>query len=302
MGLRPPISPLRGLVWVALVLCALVASLPALADAPAELIRELNEDRRQRGLPALVEHPALMQAARAHVGDMAARGYVNVTAPDGVSADTWLKRVGFQATGFSAMAMSGLPEAWGTAGTLLNAEAMSELLLAPGEVRIGIGYHEKMFRLADGRITAAAWSVIVAAAPPPPIAHAVPDLLREINRARARLGAAPVRLNDALSRVAAGHADDMVRRAYFAHESPDGGTLVDRIKMTDYDFERVGENLAAGQESPAHAVKAWHESRGHAEILYAREFEEVGLAYRKGPIPQGVLTIPHVWVAVFGKR
>lgn len=275
---------------------------PVLGDEPAELIRELNDDRRRHGLSPLVEHPALMAAARAQVADMARRGYVDLTAPDGTSTEDWLARAGYRPTGFGAMALSGIPSVWETAGAVLQSDKIAGLLLDPGEVRIGVGYHEGFFVLRDGGQTAYAWSILVARGPPPPVADAVPGLLREINRARARLGAGPVRLNAALNRAAEAHADDMIARGYFAHESPEGGTPFDRILAAGYDYRKAGENLAAGQPSAAETVQAWHDSPGHAQILYDRTFEDVGIGYRLGPLTRDRRAVPHVWVAVFAVR
>lgn len=293
---------LRRIARAAVLLLAAFGAGPALADAPADLMAELNDGRRQRGLPALVADPALMQAAGAHVDDMVNRGYVDVTAPDGVDAGTWLQRAGVQTPQYSAVAISNLPEHWSLSGAMLRTESMADLLLAPGRVQIGVGYHENMFRLADGRLTAAAWSVIVAQAMPAPVADAVPELLREINRARSLKGGDPVRINPKLMRAAEMQADDMAAKGYIGHHSDNGPRLIDRIKAVGYAFTWVAENTAAGQGTAAGTVEAWDSSPGHAKTLYGIEFDEVGLAYRQGPIPDGSLIIPHIWVAVFGKR
>lgn len=306
-GHRPQMRrAVRRLVAGALAAVAVSASPPVSAPVAGEtvpdVIRALNEIRQERGLRGLTRDPEVTKAAAHHVADMVEQGYVGVRAPDGTDAGAWLRRAGVRTPEFSAVAVSGLPDHIDVPTALLRAPAMADLLLAPGDLRIGVARHEQMFRLADGRLTSEAWSVIAARPDPPAIVDAVPELLREINRSRARRGAGPVRLNPRLSQAAAMQADDMTAYGYVGHGRPGGPRLIDRIETAGYAFSRVAENAAAGQESPLAAVEAWESSPAHARTLYAEEFDEVGLAYRKGPIPDGALSMPHVWVAVFGAR
>lgn len=287
---------------VAFVLVAAFGALPAAGETPTDVIRDLNEARRANGLPALVTDANVTRAAADHVADMVERGYVDVTAPGGTDAGAWLQRAGVRTPQFGAVAVSGLPDRLTLSTALRRSPALAELLKAPGEVRIGIGHHGEMFRLSDGRVTAEAWSVIVARPVPPAVVDAVPVLLLEINRARAGKGAAPVRLNPKLMQAALMQADDMAERDYIGHARHGGPRLVDRVRTAGYSFSRVAENMAAGQGSARAAVEAWDSSPGHARTLYAAEYDEVGLAYRPGPISQGTVAVPHVWVAVFGAR
>lgn len=273
---------------------------PAVGDEVQSLIRELNDDRQRAGLTPLVEHPALAAVAQAHVADMAKRGYVGVQAPNGRGLGERLERAGYRPAVSAGMAISGQPSPWEVAGAVLDTRSLADLLRRPGEIQIGVGYHDGPFRLRNGKRTARAWSIIVAQGTPPPIADAVADLVLDINRARAKRGASPVRLNDKLSQAAAAQADDMIARGYFAHVSPDGGTLGDRVGAARYSYRKVGENLAAGQGSTAEAVQAWNDSPGHARTMYDRDYDEIGLAYRLGPLKNGANVVPHVWVAVFG--
>lgn len=292
---------LSGLRTLLAAVVALSAT-PVLADARAELIGALNQDRLNRGLPTLVEAPSLMQAAESHVGDMVERGYVDVRAPDGTDAGLWLQRAGVRTPVYSAVAVSNLPEHWNLAKAVLRTQSMADVLTAPGPVKIGVGYHEDMFRLANGGLTAEVWSIIVAQDTPAPVNDAVAELLRQINAARARKGAGPVRINDKLMRAAEMQADDMAANSYIGHGSPGGPGLIDRVRAVGYDFTWAAENTAAGQGSAQLTVEAWDSSPGHAKTLYGIEFDEIGIAYRYGPISKGALVLPHLWVAVFGRQ
>ena len=81
----------------------------------------------------------------------------------------------------------------------------------------------------------------------------------------------------------------MVAQGFFAHESPDGGTLVDRLTAVGYlggdDAWVVGENIGWGQASLATArsmVAAWMNSPGHRENLLSADYTQVGLGLALG--------------------
>ena len=123
-----------------------------------------------------------------------------------------------------------------------------------------------------------------------------------INAAREVHSLAPLDLDDRLMRAASRHADDMVARRFFDHRSPEGDGVADRVAETGYAYRRVGETLALGMPSPESVVDSWRSSQGHADILFAPEFDAVGLAYHAGPLHYRGKDIRHVWVAVFARH
>jgi hypothetical protein len=81
----------------------------------------------------------------------------------------------------------------------------------------------------------------------------------------------------------------MVAQGFFGHESPDGGTLVERLTDVGYlgddDAWVVGENIGWGQASLATArsmVTAWMNSPGHRENLLSADYTQVGLGLALG--------------------
>jgi hypothetical protein len=81
----------------------------------------------------------------------------------------------------------------------------------------------------------------------------------------------------------------MVDDHFFAHVSPDGGTLTDRLEVSGYLARpggwTVGENIAWGESylaSPARIVQAWMDSPPHRENILSSEFEEIGLGIVTG--------------------
>jgi uncharacterized protein YkwD len=115
-----------------------------------------------------------------------------------------------------------------------------------------------------------------------------------LNEQRAAQGVAPLAENAELSSASAGYSQQMVAQGFFAHQSPDGGTLVDRLTGAGYlgDDEPwlVGENIGWGQgglATPRSMVSAWMDSPGHRENLLSADYTEVGLGLALGtPVDQ----------------
>lgn len=110
-----------------------------------------------------------------------------------------------------------------------------------------------------------------------------------LNQQRAADGLGPLVENAALSSASTGYSQRMVAQGFFAHESPDGGTLVDRLTAAGYlgddDPWVVGENIGWGQASlatPRSMVDAWMNSPGHRENLLSADYTEVGLGLALG--------------------
>lgn len=110
-----------------------------------------------------------------------------------------------------------------------------------------------------------------------------------VNRERSSRGLRRVRLNGRLSKAAARHAKDMVRRDYFSHVSPSGSTFLQRIKRTGYlggaRAWTAGENLArgfGGLATPRSIVRSWMKSPTHRANILNGRFREVGIAVVRG--------------------
>ena len=137
------------------------------------------------------------------------------------------------------------------------------------------------------------------------------DLIRDAlaclhNQTRAGSGAGPLAFNDPLAAAAAGHANDMVARGYFAHVTPEGGYFDERILATGYargaNGWDVGENLiwASGDlATPAALMRSWLASPGHRANVVKPEYRELGLGVTFGTPSGGAgVTV----AAEFGSR
>lgn len=114
-------------------------------------------------------------------------------------------------------------------------------------------------------------------------------LLCVVDAERAARGLPVVRENAQLSKAAQKHAADMVARQFFAHVTPGGATLSDRVRATGYLRGRrdwgLGEALAWAQvplDSPASLVTAWLNSPPHRAILLGRRYRDVGIGVVPG--------------------
>ena len=111
-----------------------------------------------------------------------------------------------------------------------------------------------------------------------------------LNQERAKRGLRPLRANKRLALAAKRHAEDMVRRDYFSHESPTGTDFVTRIRKAGYTRPTLGENLAAGSgqyATPAATVRSWMNSPGHRANILHRRFREAGVGVVAGAPAMG---------------
>ena len=110
-----------------------------------------------------------------------------------------------------------------------------------------------------------------------------------VNRERTRRGLKRLRASSKLDKAAAGHSRDMVRRRFFDHVSPGGGTMTDRIKQTGW-FSGArsyayAENIAwgsGGYATPKSIVASWMNSTGHRRNILGRRYTELGVGVALG--------------------
>jgi uncharacterized protein YkwD len=109
------------------------------------------------------------------------------------------------------------------------------------------------------------------------------DILRLVNLERERAGLAPLTHNQTLEDQATQYACEMIHYDFFAHENPVTGTeLRDRASEFGYEYIMIGENLAAGQSSPAQVMNDWMNSEDHRDNILNPDFTELGVGVRTG--------------------
>jgi uncharacterized protein YkwD len=106
-----------------------------------------------------------------------------------------------------------------------------------------------------------------------------------VNAERRKRGLAALSSSSALTRAARGHSRDMVRRGFFDHTSPGGGTPGDRARAAGYTWSTVGENIAWGggrYATPRSIVRMWMNSPGHKANILGRSYRDAGAGAAAG--------------------
>lgn len=134
------------------------------------------------------------------------------------------------------------------------------------------------------------------------------ELLGAINAERQQYNLPALLYNSTLDKSAQAFAQDMWKRGYFSHFTPEGESFVDRIRSAGYmstigkqcgctastcscdPHFAVGENIAKGQYTVEQVVREWMASPGHRKNILQTEYSEVGF---------GVYNT--IWVQNFGR-
>jgi uncharacterized protein YkwD len=115
-----------------------------------------------------------------------------------------------------------------------------------------------------------------------------------LNEQRADHGLKAFNASTTLDRAADDYAADMVKRRFFDHISPGGGTMMDRIKAAGWvpaGSWSAGENIAWGSGSlatPASIVDGWMHSAGHRANILNAGFTQLGIGIAPGAPQAGV--------------
>lgn len=110
------------------------------------------------------------------------------------------------------------------------------------------------------------------------------EMLELVNQERAKVGVAPLKLDERLNASAQEKADDMQNRDYYGHVSPEGirGTLF-VFKHMPSKCRYAGENLAKVSTtdnkfgSSRFTIDNWmHSTKGHREAILDSKYSLVG--------------------------
>lgn len=178
-------------------------------------------------------------------------------------------------------------------------ESFCQIVLDPQFVDVGVSRQDNQWRIVLAR---------------PLLSSRLGDwqtegqkLLIELNAARAKPrqcgtqsfnATAPLAWNATLATAAEGNSRSMANNNYFDHKDRDGRTPGDRAELAGYDFQQIGENIAAGQDSVRKVVEGWLVSPGHCANLMNPQFRELGAAYATDPKSDAGI----YWTAVFGAQ
>jgi uncharacterized protein YkwD/stress response protein SCP2 len=114
------------------------------------------------------------------------------------------------------------------------------------------------------------------------------------NQQRSRHRLAPLVPERRLAAAAQAHTDHMVAADFFAHDSPDGRTVADRVTAAGYRYSIVAENIAGGQRTPTEVVGGWMNSPGHRANILNPDVRQIGVGLNHAG------RLGTMWTQVFG--
>lgn len=116
------------------------------------------------------------------------------------------------------------------------------------------------------------------------------EVLDLVNKERAKAGAKPLRLAADMQKGARIRAQELILK--FSHTRPNGKECFTVLKEQG---RGVGENIAAGANSPAAVMKLWMESPGHRKNILDPLYKELGVGYAYHSSTE----FQHYWVQLF---
>lgn len=120
-----------------------------------------------------------------------------------------------------------------------------------------------------------------------------------INDYRARSGAGKLSLNNQLGAAADHHSKDMAKKNYFSHKLSNGDSAEENIRHFGYtNYDVVGENIAAGNETANKVFEQWEKSDDHDKNMRSKNFDEIGIGRAHGKKSK----YGWYWTTTFGSR
>ncbi|MGY2185464.1 Cysteine-rich secretory protein family protein [compost metagenome] len=178
-------------------------------------------------------------------------------------------------------------------------ESFCQIVLDPQFVDVGVSRQDNQWRIVVARPLLSArlgdWQA------------EGQKLLTELNAARSKPrqcgtqafnATTPLTWNATLATAAETQSRSMANNNYFDHKDRDGRTPGDRAELAGYDFQQIGENIAAGQDSVRKVVDGWLASPGHCANLMNPQFRDLGAAYAVDPKSDAGI----YWTAMFGAQ
>ncbi|NQU37139.1 MAG: CAP domain-containing protein [Actinobacteria bacterium] len=163
--------------------------------------------------------------------------------------------------------------------------------LANGSCRSAASSSAKRLVVKRGKRARVAVKYTSQLATPSPYATQAAKVLSLTNQARSRSqvcgttaypAAGRLAASSRLQSVAQAHSQDMATNNYFDHTNQQGQSPFDRMAAAGYSYWAAGENIAAGQPTPAAVVQAWLDSPGHCRNIMSADYTELGVGVATG--------------------
>jgi uncharacterized protein YkwD len=267
---------------------------------PQEWLARFNHERAESGVRPLLPSPVLDQVAQAQAEEMARGGRGLRSLPATIVSER-LRQVGYSAHDWRE---SFLRASYRDPESVLGLRQASCREVRDGRFRdLGVGvaraeggtFYVFLFGWHQGDFFAAA------TAPLADRARVGSEMLARVNDVRRRERVPPLHPNPLLDRIAQEHAEDMLARSYFGHQTPEGLGPSERARADGY-RAGIGENIVEQRFSTQEALEAWLNSPGHRRNILDPTSREMGLGLAVGAgydaAPGGYRVI---WVQSFGR-
>lgn len=108
-------------------------------------------------------------------------------------------------------------------------------------------------------------------------------MFQMVNSNRAQRDLQPLVLDVSLTNLAREHSNDMFKRGYFSHYTPDGLSPFDRMAEANISYSVAGENLALAPNVDL-AMQGLMNSPGHRANILSTEFHKIGIGVLDGGV------------------
>lgn len=109
------------------------------------------------------------------------------------------------------------------------------------------------------------------------------QMIEKVNKERTSRGFKALTFDIKLRDVGRVHSEDMFKRGYFSHYSPEGKTVADRANQAGVKYTVVGENLAFAPDLET-AHNGLMNSPGHRANILSPDFNKIGIGIMDGGI------------------
>ncbi|MCJ7839526.1 CAP domain-containing protein [Lederbergia sp. NSJ-179] len=97
------------------------------------------------------------------------------------------------------------------------------------------------------------------------------------NIIRERFDLITLKWDETVSAVAYNHSQDMANHEYFSHDSPEYGSLAERLDAQGIEYDAAAENIAKDYIDGPAAVEAWLNVEGHRKTLLDKDYTNLGV-------------------------
>jgi uncharacterized protein YkwD len=108
------------------------------------------------------------------------------------------------------------------------------------------------------------------------------SMLALVNARRQAAGQPPLTLDPRLNEAAQKHAEVMLARVFYSHETPEGTQAWARVRAAGYEPDIVAENIAANHTQVDEVMDAWMYSPGHKRNLLDGRLKNIGIGVAVG--------------------